>query len=820
MLFSLLVLATIGAQSYAAPVIPSSKLSVPSKCTAFRPGVLHKSLVLKESEANKFMASGSYGQTGTPTNNYWMVYSDRADNPAYVSSTSNEKCATLEFNEELRIAKISNGRALVYVEPQANISYPLISENVEWKGWVPMSKLLLWESCLANDRGIYNKALLCHNLNEIAKGVKDNIGHGYLNPDKTGDALQLITDMQFYFIMKRENGMVLLSTQNRLDGADSKKVLACWVSAESYVPWNQRSCLEPTWDHKDVEYFAEKNIIARVYGDETMTGDYAKIPFNKKTSTKYDQYLYRMNPYDLRFPILDDCKNKDKLYSMSTFSSTGGQVEGTASNNVSKASEKEQRLGDVLKEKQTINLAIVIDGTHSMKNYYPAVKEAIKEGCKYFDNKKYKIKVGVVIYRDKNDGADAEVEVLPLQPLANLQIINRTLDTGGKYGIRSVKTGDIDKEESLYTGINAALDKIGFVKGQSNIMLVVGDCGHSKTKDNVITQEALIAKIVDKDVDVMGFQVQNKGENAYTSFNTELGDIMKESLRQRYANLAEGKTVPIQAKQVRVPNSITPVGYNYKGSNVDVELYFASHRNAVSTINDGKMDPDVLRDNIVESISLFAQTVQLQLDVIVSKSIAVKKTTGFAASKGNSGATIHISDKFVENLVGKDYKFEEHDVLNFRGFAKKQDDSGREFFKPIIFISKEELQKLIKDLAPVAQAAQTSQVSDREPYIKALKSLAQSLVQGLSDAEVAKMSNDQIMDMVAGLNESANALKGYSLNDLSDLNVVGASEYLGIINDFKNKYDKLKSIHESNTYKYVRKFNGATYYWIPIEVLP
>ena len=128
-----------------------------------------------------------------------------------------------------------------------------------------------------------------------------------------------------------------------------------------------------------------------------------------------------------------------------------------------------------MKKKFNINIGIVIDGTSSMKPYYAAVKDAIKESVEYFPPTA-KVKVGVVIYRDYTDG-DYVTECLPLtNPKYNSELA-AFLDNGGKYGIKSA-ANDKTYTEALYKGIDTALDSFKFVDGESNILLVIGDCGN------------------------------------------------------------------------------------------------------------------------------------------------------------------------------------------------------------------------------------------------------------------------------------------------------------------------------------------------------
>lgn len=787
--------------------------NLPAKCQASLPKVLN-GIILNEKDAIALTGSRDFGQS-TPAGKYWVAYSDRNNNTTYKEPKEGAaEYSSLRFNETVRIAKIQNGFALVYAEPNKQLEYPLISAEAKSYGWIPMNKLLLWNSCLANDRGIYNKALLCVNLEKSSSNVQ-NFGLGYFGPSTKSDNMQLTTDMNFYYIMKRENGMVLLASQSKMDGAFSNQVLFCWVPEQSYVPWNQRSCLEPTWKHEDVEYFSAKNIKVDIYKNNKFDSKaISNIPFRKKESATYDQYLYRMSGASLRFPILDD--GSTGIYNMSTFSTIGGQAAGTSA--VDPMDKADSIKLARLKRMLNINLAIVIDGTSSMEPYYPAVKEAIKSGIQYF-SQNYNIKVGVVIYRDYADGDNGLVEVLPLTSAKNITRINSFLDSGGRYGIRS-SVNDKTQTEAFYYGLNEALDKLSFRENESNIMLVVGDCGNDAEDKRCASREDIISKIVAKNIHLMGFQVQNQNVAAFNSFNNQLLYIMRNSLQSNYKKYdANVKVAANKAKS----SSGADEGYDYR-ANVEQQLYIGSHRFADANVNNGKMDPKMLTGHMTSAISSFASTIQTQIDLIVKADNVAKRTNVGVGIKGSaSNGNINIDEAFIRETLGDEWAEAmqgSNALVNFRGYAKKKDVSGRDFFKPVIFISMEEFDDLLKRLAPVNEAASNSQTKDRTAYIEAMKALVRSLVPGISDSDMAQLSNGQITAMIGGLNEAASSLTSYTLDDLSNQQAVPAAEYLRIITDFQRKYRNLKNIRASKTYKFVKEFNSAKYYWVPIEDLP
>ena len=59
----------------------------------------------------------------------------------------------------------------------------------------------------------------------------------------------------------------------------------------------------------------------------------------------------------------------------------------------------------------------------------------------------------------------------------------------------------------------------------------------------------------------------------------------------------------------------------------------------------------------------------------------------------------------------------------------------------------------------------------------------------------------------------------YTLEQLSSEQAVPLPKYRTILNDFRRKYDNLNQIKSTNS-KFVKEFNDAKYYWIPIENLP
>ena len=781
---------------------------LPGKCTAFYPDILLSKSVLSEKDAMSLANSREFGQSRTPREQkHWIVFSDRDDNTTYTEPNARSATfAKLSLNEEVRIAQIKDGFAQVYREPQKSIEYPKISQFAECMGWIPMSNLLLWHFCPANHAGIYNKALLCVNLDDLGDG-----GRLYKNPNKKGGYMTLNTDMNFYFVMKRENGMALLAKFHTMEGT-SNQVLYGWVGEASFVAWNQRSCLEPNWDEEAVGYFSKQKVIAKVYDTKTFKAtdrpgtSWNFAEYSKSAGTAgNDKYRFRMPPNTLRFPILDG--GTQTLYHCSSFGATGSAAGTSLNRYISGEDNKIRKSKEAVEKLSKINIGIVIDGTSSMEKYFPAVKDAILEGVKFF-NKNEKVRFGVVIYRDYADGDEGLVETFPMTASNNPKLKD-FLMTGGSYGVKSSRQ-DRTAAEALYYGIDTALDFFKFNPDESNIMLVVGDCGNDRN-DTKVSRETIIQKLVAKNVHFMGFQVRSESDDAFSLFTDQLLEIMKNSVQQKYDRMwsripAEEKK---NAKKLVVSPKLEEDGYTIS-NNYQNELFIGAYRYPE---RNRKLDPNKLTLLMENAIMACSQTVEYQRKLLVDGATG---DDSWGSTDAVTGQML-FDKEFVRSRLGTSENTDGK-LLTFTGWTRKNDDSGRPYWKPVIFISSDEFDAMMTRLDPVNDAAVASS-DNREPYINALKALIQGLVPDITDEDMNKKGYKEIMDLIAGLNESSQALKGRTIAEIASSHAVTQQEFMSMVSDFKRKFAGLRRI-KSSKYKYMRDFNGTRYYWIPIEDLP
>lgn len=777
-----------------------AQIALPDRVSAFTPDCLNEPLIM-ENTLSKVSKANNYGQnTSSGEKKFWDVFSDRDDNLVYTQASTSSSVATkLIFNQRVRIAQIKNGFALVYEESNIGLAYPGISQEAKAKGalgWVPMDNLLLWKSCPANDHGILNKALLVYNLNN-ASGA--DIGLMYKNPEQKVDGVNIESTIDFYFVMKRDpkTGLVLLASQSSMDG-DSDQVLYGWVGNSSYTPWNQRSCLEYNWDPITIEDHL-KGKSASFYADKelkVLASPGCKYGENQSGSLDTP---YRIDGHRLRMPIHDNDSQNDNLFKITYFASPDGSY------NMEDAAKLEEQRNKILQEAarktKNVNLIVVVDGTKSMEEYFAALQPAIIDACRRYVSDKYKLRLGLVIYRDYAD----KQYLCEYHPLADLKDGRLTgmFETGGEYGIKS-SPGD-DYSEALYVGLDAALntERMRYTKEESNLILVVGDCGNRWDDSRDPDLDKIKRKMLENNVNLISFQVHNQekpGIDAWLDFNLQMTDIILSNVEMKYSETGQsGEFV----------ESSDGNGYDFhvkEGS----AYYVASIR---SPKLGESMDVKELEQLIAKNVEIFSSAIGQQLNALVN---------GYKVSRDSSSVG---SQRFDENFLKGKLGGERFEVLRaastlcaLSGYTLKRDPaSGADFYKPVIFIEKAEFEKMLSQFRKVYDATRGSDV--REAYIGAMKQLLNSMVPDMTPEEMNKLGNAYITNLIAGLNVSTQALQDRSLEDIGDVNVVKQQELMKIVKTFNQKFEALDQIYKSS-YEYVFTANNQTYYWIPVEELP
>lgn len=779
-----------------------AQIALPDKVSVFLPDCLKERLI-EERSLSKISESNNYGQnTSAGDKRFWNVFSDRAENIAYKKpSKDSGAAAMLDFNQKVRIADIKNGFALVYEEPNIGLAYPNVSSEAKDKGalgWVPMANLLLWHSCPANEYGILSKALLVYNMNKSNDG---NTFQRYLNPVSKAGATNLDYDVNFYFVMKRDSrGLVLLARESSMNG-DTDQVLYGWVDEGSYTPWNQRSCLEFNWKYREVEdglhgdsvgFFADEDF-------EVVAANYHKYDIAHVGQIGKEK---RFSGNILRLPILENKTGNDDIYHITYFAPSNGSMSYDEAAKIQDESMKRRR--ENIDNIKNMNLIIVVDGTQSMEPYFKRLYDAIKKACEKYTDAKYKVKLGLVIYRDYKDinsnGDSCYVEYVPMRKMNDTRLFN-TFATGGTYGIKS--SAHDDYAEVLYEGLYTALDttKMKYRRNESNLIFVVGDCGNRWNDPRCPKIDAIKEKMYANNVNIISFQVHNMESDrttAWYDFNDQMYDLVLSNADNQYLN-AELKGGFEMSEDGN--------GYDYKVYE-GKSFYVASMRSPEL----GKSMPESELERLIsDNVLLFTQAINTQIDVINNAFSNYQSTLASGDQRFDQG--------FLKNRLGLDNLdlFEKRNMLlALDGYSPKKSKKGSDYYKPVIFIEHAEFEKLLSQFRKVYDATKNS--DNRENYINAMKQLLLSMVPDMTPEELNKQGSAFVRKMISGLNESTDGLNR-SFEEIADPNAVSIQEFNKILQNFRTKFETLDRIY-SRKYEYTFQSNNQTYYWIPFDDLP
>lgn len=782
----------------ASPQQPSNnppQLPSDNKVKVGQPAELRRN-ILKKSDLDSFVKTGKWGQDNV-VNEYWNVWSDRSHNTTYNGpSESSGKFKELRFNQSLRIADIQKGYALVYEEVM-NMAYPVISTRAECLGWVKMDNLLLWQDCPTNDLGIYHKALIVANVEGWGQqGKETNIDKSYKNYVTKDGTEPVKADMTFYFVMKDVGDFVLLATTSKMGDGITDKHLYAWVNKNTYVPWDQRTCLEGNWDPDVADNLKGQKV--GVYRGEKL-GTYIELGIENGTKNRATKY--RFKKARLRFPLL---KTEGNQYGITAFAKPHGGdavLYEEEQRDIDEADKLEDAKAKLLEDNKVINLIIVIDGTSSMNNYYKPMQEAIQNAYETFGGKNgVKVRAGVVIYRDYADG-EYMVETLPMtDPTSN--ILKEFMTNGGKYGIKS-SPKDHTAAEALYQGLNAALDAkhMGYSNVNSNLMFVVGDCGNAANDAKIDPQE-IVAKCAELKVNLVAFQVRNKDDAAFNDFRRQMGAIMRDNLKTQYKDIIKWKVSADGMVLKEIEGVSLPV--------------MAAMRNADKG---EEMSPQKLNSIIKENYIRFENVLRAKEDIIVNIEKYGKyfNQTGEAAES----AANQLDSAFLDGIVTPELIeiINKRNLLTaFNGQTAQKANNGQDYWKPVLFITNDEFSELMEKLKLVYQGATAG---TRKAYVEGLKALIRTFMPEISEQEMGQKDVKQVMDLVLGLTVKTKSLSNYTLLEIQDEKIVKQEEFDRLVADFKTKYEYLENIKSSDyEFSVLRRTSNVRWYWLPVEALP
>ncbi|GHU79750.1 hypothetical protein FACS1894145_4570 [Bacteroidia bacterium] len=721
----------------------------------------------------------------------WKVYSDRANNKTYTEpNTSSAVHSTLAFMEQLNVAEIRNGFALVYKSFYAGLT---IKEG-QCFGWIPVDNLLLWEECPRSHSKIYQKALVVHDPAKHGSIAEKNPPF-FLEPNKRAgiNLSQRAKDLEIYFIMKTaeiDGSKYYLLSRGMLIGNRTETVYG-WMPEEYITEWNQRLLIEPAHESKTVEYYKSKNIYPAIFYEM----DDARQLWTNET-TQNPLWLYRdfsakrMHEYAMRNPILTKGEVGDGIYHVASISSMSSQ----------KIDPELLKKIEMLKQaKDNINVIFVIDASSSMKTYFQSVANALTTIMK--GDFKYPMKTGVVLYKDYSDPDKITYKKVSnkMDEISAFVALNQ--ETVGSSGT--------DDYEAMFLGLETALDtrKMGYESTHTNFIILIGNAGNHRTDpDGVKWQDnatKLANKMFDNRINFLAYQVNHAGSTAYDDFAIQIGKLQKE-----LANKVEDKIKSGELEYKLQSNRLYVL--SRKGSSDELPVY-DSYKYASSGQSETM---EGLQKIIIDNISDFQEFVFKQLTVLESNNAT--------ASTETAGYLVETKLKEILKLYG----WNETDInryvaylkdggtTKFIGYAPVQTRKSQyKLFDYVLFFSQNELEELIQQLSVINSS---NVVSDAKAFQDAIVKMGQAMLGQFNEDEIRNMDMDKLLGQIYGIPVPLN-LCGLDIKKIPNMEKDDLKDY---ITEFRNQLEKLKRINSDSNYDGRFQRNHITYYWIPMNDMP
>ena len=188
-------------------------------------------------------------------------------------------------------------------------------------------------------------------------------------------------------------------------------------------------------------------------------------------------------------------------------------------------------------ESGKFNLVLVVDGTSSMRRYFPNINNAISKFIKSFSQTGFSLKIGGVVYYDySNEKCGKSVT-----DVKTLSVDHPSFtDWFQNISTQNSNCSDSDLPEAMYKGIDEGIRLLNRdQQDQTNIMILIGDAGNHLQDERVIPSN-LVSKLSQYRTNMLIFQAASGQNPTYDHFVFQSKYIVqnsrKESKRKRSKN--------------------------------------------------------------------------------------------------------------------------------------------------------------------------------------------------------------------------------------------------------------------------------------------
>jgi len=454
----------------------------------------------------------------------WVVFSDRANNASYRSPGGKVKLKEYDFMDAFLVLK-KKGEYYQLIKYDPAIIENLFTRRLkdrkkaEYCGWIHESNLLLTRQSVTDIyTGFKNKQLTI-----IADSFVLNKPELFLATDslftfEDADLLSTNNTIPFYSVVyplkdSRDNKKTLIARNNVIDPENAKDEVLGWVPKGLIKTMGQRLYADLQTLPKNSLHFS----VREEYETDTIAIsleelDRYKTLSRNEASLKYDPVVYyRQNEnHSVTFrpgiviPAIDNKNN----YILNV---NGDRI---SYSDIEK-SEKDLR---------QLNIVFVLEGQRTVIQNYTEIINVIQNLQTSFEQHKdtYSFKFGAVL---TSQGS-------PTFPQATIKSSGLVNNYTHLMDFMTIEGEKYQRQSSIpnkhqWSGLRKAVEVITPYKNETNIMVLIGETGHSEWADST-----LVNQIAEANCRILGFQMHGNKEESGNNFVLQVENMIDNSAKK------------------------------------------------------------------------------------------------------------------------------------------------------------------------------------------------------------------------------------------------------------------------------------------------
>lgn len=723
---------------------------------------------------------------GGSTNLPWIVFSDRAENFTTTVPGGSLIMKKLNFMEPFYVSKEENGYLKLIKYKAGMIRGRKINDKKSAisYGWIPKSKLLLWQRSYSNQKSGYaEKAISIINgkmpLTD-SRFYYDNTDSAfvYSSPELTQRIAKVRLHEISYIFKKSEDGKkYLIGNEDQLVADSARKSITGWIAADAVHNWGNRLYIAPS----QINSF-----------DQSDSASLALHGLHMDPLLGTNDIILRSSP------VISD-------------EGAGNYILGVANDVYNKSDNKLITISgtslpylsylDLRKNIHKVNVIFVVDGGSPMSRYFSGLTNTIQSFENIFNEygKKHQLSYGAVVYRDATNCAAAGTLSTP----AVSPDYRKLMSFLSKEAKKTESCNGKITQQPVYEGVKAGLNLLKNHHNETNLIVLIGSTGNEAISSYRLSQ--LTEDFAMADARLLAVQMYSDYDPLFNNFVLQSKKLVSDAAvysadrKKRYLVKGEG----LNSTQ------------SYNTSRMDSISYYLDYPKN-SLIQGGVVFPTKGSVNSNESMNIALKRFIRETDMDINSQInsldSAFRLTGIERRNLSAGVegqlTAPVSADVADKMPHNGFKYYTTSSVPVDVVSR-----NRNLLQYAVVLNNMEYKQL-NDIFSlmIGQNLQPDQSSFRSKLVKNYVDIQKRLLDmDVSAGDVRSMSLTKYLKTVTGLPVENELLSKYTVGDLKRS---GKMPQVDFENYLKFLISSSERIKRSTQVGQQFISNGKTYYYV------